>query len=127
MPTRFTHGRLLVGELPQIMFNASSVLETVHDASQFCFEGINKDDVKINWGAMKTRRDNYVKRLNGIYQRMLDNAPVTRIEGTARFVGEKKVVIEETGEVVEGDHVLVATGGHPRLPNGMEGVLSWNR
>ena len=101
-----------VGCVPKkVMWNAASVAEALHDASDYGF------DVQVggfDWKKVKDARDAYVTRLNGIYARNLEIDGVTHIDGYARFVGPKTV--EVNGERHSGDHVLIAVGGRPRWP-----------
>lgn len=59
--------------------------------------------------ALKEKRDNYVKRLNGIYSNNLANSGITSITGDAVFVGPKEVKVGE--KTYSGDKVLIAVGG----------------
>ena len=102
-----------VGCVPKkVMWNAASIAEALHDASDYGFEA---KPGPFNWNKIKIARDAYVKRLNGIYARNLDVDEVTYLEGYGKFVGPKTV--EVNGERHTGDHVLVAVGGRPRWPS----------
>ena len=91
------------------MWNAAFVKEMLHDAKQF---GFDVGDVTFDWPTLKTRRDAYVKRLNGIYERLLAKSEVTFIKGRGTFVGPNAV--EVNGTVYEAEHVAVTVGGYPR-------------
>jgi glutathione reductase (NADPH) len=104
-----------VGCVPKkVMFNAATTAEMAHDASNFGFEDIPAKP-KFNWGKLKERRDAYVHRLNGIYERNLENSGVERILGDASFSGPRKVQVN--GMEYMADHVLIATGGYPTIPD----------
>lgn len=60
---------------------------------------------------MKTIRDRYIGRLNGIYSDGLEKLNVTRILGEAKFTGLKTVVVN--GKVYTAKHILIAVGGSP--------------
>jgi glutathione reductase (NADPH) len=80
-----------VGCVPKkIMFNASHVAETIKEAHHFGFKDIGQE-VKFDWLKMKTIRDRYIGRLNGIYSDGLEKLNVTRILGEAKFTGLKTV------------------------------------
>jgi len=116
-----------VGCVPKkIMFNAGSLIEAAHGLKAFCFEGEAVDkiaDVRLDWAKMRTKRDKYIERLNGIYARMQGKDGVEVIMGTAKFTGSKTIVIAETGQTVTGDHVLIGVGGFPRpLPKACPGA-----
>ena len=75
-------------------------------------------DVAVNghdWGALKTRRDAYVLRLNGIYESGLESSGVAYIAGTARFVDAHTIAVGDDEYVTE--HIVVATGGRPIVPD----------
>ncbi|WP_017651380.1 glutathione-disulfide reductase [Fortiea contorta] len=69
----------------------------------------------IDWEKMITAVNNEVTRLNGIYQRMLDNSKVELIKGYGQFVDHHTVAIGE--RQVTADKILIAVGGHPIRPN----------
>lgn len=78
---------------------------------------------ELDWNKMVTSVNQEVERLNGIYQRMLDNSKVQLFPHYASFidnhtlqVGEKKVTAER---------ILIAVGGYPVKPNipGIEHTL----
>jgi glutathione reductase (NADPH) len=74
-------------------------------------------DVSVNghdWAAVKSRRDDYVQRLNGIYERLLDRSGVDYLAGSARFVDPHTVAIGDTEYSAE--RIVIATGGRPSLP-----------
>jgi glutathione reductase (NADPH) len=69
----------------------------------------------LDWQKLITDVNNEVARLNGIYERMLDNSKVEVFPALAKFldshtleVGEKKVTAER---------ILIAVGGYPVRPH----------
>lgn len=77
----------------------------------------------LNWEQMITNVNNEVTRLNGIYQRMLDNSKVQIFQGRAKFLDEHTLEVGETK--VTADKILIAVGGTPVRPNipGIEHAL----
>jgi glutathione reductase (NADPH) len=73
-----------VGCVPKkVMWYAAETRHQLEHAADYGF------DVNIkghDWGALKARRDAYVKRLNGIYKNNLDKRGVDFIAGAAGFV-----------------------------------------
>jgi len=96
-----------VGCVPKkVMSNTASIAEALHDAGDYGF------DVTVHgfsWPKIKEARDNYVKRLNGIYENNLTKDKVQYIKGRATFVAPNTVQLDN-GEVMAGKHVLIATG-----------------
>jgi glutathione reductase (NADPH) len=102
-----------VGCVPKkVMWNAAQVAETLHLARDYGFSTTTEG---FSWEVVKTSRDAYVRRLNGIYRQNLKNSGVTMIHGTARFVSDHAV--EVNGERYQAPHILIATGGRPTVPD----------
>ncbi|EGD78641.1 glutathione reductase [Salpingoeca rosetta] len=102
-----------VGCVPKkVMYYAATVAETLHDANEYGF------DVTMNgpfdWAKLKKKRDAYIKRLNGIYDRNLEKGEIEKIVGRAKFVDAKTVDVD--GQLYTADHIVVATGGFPTMP-----------
>jgi glutathione reductase (NADPH) len=101
-----------VGCVPKkVMWNAASVALSLHDANDYGF------DVKVgqaDWPELKRKRDAYVLRLNGIYERNLAAKGVAHVRGAARFVDARTV--EVNGQRLSARHIVIATGGKPVLP-----------
>jgi glutathione reductase (NADPH) len=101
-----------VGCVPKkVMWNAAGVALSLKDANDYGF------DVKAgesNWSELKRKRDVYVLRLNGIYERNLVAKGVAYVRGAARFVDAHTV--EVNGQRLSARHVVIATGGKPMIP-----------
>ena len=102
-----------VGCVPKkLMFHAASHAEELHDLNDYGFEVEIK--AEFDWGKIKAKRDAYVQKLNGIYGANLDKSKVELIEGDAKFIGDRKVAVDKS--VFSADHVLIAVGGFPIIP-----------
>lgn len=102
-----------VGCVPKkVMWNAAFVYEVMEKADYY---GVSSSEVSFNWKRIKELRDAYVLRLNGIYDRNLEGSKVTKVSGTVKFTGPKTV--ECDGETYTADHITIATGGRPRVPD----------
>ena len=78
-----------------------------------------KEDTPFDWTTFVHKRDAYVRRLNGIYEKNLKNDKVEYLHGTASFVDPHtvKVTLDDQTEVsVKAKKILVAVGGHPNYP-----------
>ena len=108
-----------VGCVPKkVMWNAAAVSEVLHDsAEQF---GFTVDGYKFDWNKLKTSRDAYISRLNGIYLKMLKNNKVEIYEGIGTFTGEKEVSVGS--QKITAEHILIAVGGKPFMPPDVEGL-----
>ncbi len=101
-----------VGCVPKkVMFNAASLAESLDDADGYGFELTAS---AVDWATLKQRRDAYVLKLNGIYERNLANKKVEYVAGRASFVDANTV--EAAGRRFTAPNILIATGGKPALP-----------
>jgi glutathione reductase (NADPH) len=102
-----------VGCVPKkVMWNAAEIAHTLHDAAGYGFDVAARGH---DWLALKRARDAYIARLNGIYERNLGNRKVELVRGFARFEGPETVEID--GRTATASHIVIATGGHPLLPD----------
>jgi glutathione reductase (NADPH) len=69
---------------------------------------------EFDWKTMITAVNNEVDRLNGIYQKMLDNSQVKIYEGRGAFIDSHTIAIGE--EKVTAEKILIAVGGKPDKP-----------
>jgi glutathione reductase (NADPH) len=101
-----------VGCVPKkVMWNAASVALSLNDAGDYGFDvTVGQSD----WPELKRKRDAYVLRLNGIYERNLAAKGVAYVRGSARFVDARTV--EVNGRRLSARHIVIATGGKPMLP-----------
>lgn len=53
--------------------------------------------------------------MNGIYEKNIANSGVDYFRGTASFLNAKSVKTSE-GQVLEADHILIASGSYPAIP-----------
>ncbi len=81
---------------------------------------------RFDFARLRKRKDAEIERLNGVYARILDDAGVTRIDGRARLVDAHGIAVGERR--ITAEHILIATGGWPSLPEtpGIEHALSSN-
>ena len=102
-----------VGCVPKkVMWYAAHHAHGFHHAADYGFD----IDVKgHDWPGLKRRRDAYIERLNGIYERNLDNKGVTYIAGSARMVDAHTVDVD--GKTCEAENIVIATGGRPMVPD----------
>ncbi|MEM6426867.1 MAG: glutathione-disulfide reductase [Cyanobacteria bacterium P01_D01_bin.128] len=70
---------------------------------------------EFSWRDMITAVRNEVSRLNGIYQRMVDNAEVQIYRHYARLLDAHTVEVGD--EKVTAERILIAVGGEPVKPN----------
>ena len=113
-----------VGCVPKkVMFNLASFLEEAHLMKDYGVGGT--EGLSLDWATFKERRDGYVKRLNGIYSRNLENSKIDYFTGTAFFNGPKEVGTSE-GKVLRAPHILIASGSTIDAPPFPGGQLCMN-
>lgn len=103
-----------VGCVPKkAMWFGAQVAEAIHRYSpDYGF------DVSVNafdWKKLVESREAYIKRIHASYDKVLDNNGITVIDGFATFVD--KNTVEVNGKHYTADHILVATGGRPTIPD----------
>jgi len=80
----------------------------------------------FDWSTLRDNKTIEIKRLNGIYQDLLNNSGATLINGRATIKGAHD--IEVAGQYYRAERILVATGGWPFVPKfaGSDHVISSN-
>ncbi|HEY4158194.1 MAG TPA: FAD-dependent oxidoreductase, partial [Polyangiaceae bacterium] len=102
-----------VGCVPKkIMWNAAQLAEQLTDAADY---GFDIEPRGHDWSKLVTRRNAYIERLNEIYARNLAADGVELIPGRAGFSTNHEVVVGTRR--IEAEHVLIATGSTPKLPD----------
>jgi glutathione reductase (NADPH) len=103
-----------VGCVPKkVMWNAAHLSHAVADAAEYGFR--LHIEAPHDWALLKEKRDAYVRRLNDIYARNLENKRIRLVRGRARLTGPRTVAVGD--EVLEGRQIVIATGGYPAVPN----------
>lgn len=106
----------------KVTWNAAAISETLKDAKAYGFS--YAETAPFNWTTFKHKRDAYVKRLNGIYEKNLHNDKVEYIHGRAHLLSknEAEVVLDDgTKTTIKAKNILLATGGHPNKPADIPG------
>ena len=101
-----------VGCVPKkIMWNAADLGSALHDAADY---GFQLELRGMDWDRLKTQRDAYVHRLNGLYGANLAKRHVKHLHGRGQFLDAHTVRVGE--HTLDAPHVIIATGGRPQLP-----------
>ncbi|MGV7120656.1 MULTISPECIES: glutathione-disulfide reductase [unclassified Sphingopyxis] len=98
--------------------------EDIHDARKF---GWDVSDCKFDWRVLRDNVLAEVDRLEGLYGQTLDNHKVTLFRTRATVIGPQKVRLAD-GQEVTAEHILIATGGWPHVPEfpGSEHAITSN-
>ncbi|KAI0082850.1 FAD/NAD(P)-binding domain-containing protein [Panus rudis PR-1116 ss-1] len=100
------------------MWHAADIAEKMRHAPFYEFKGV--PEPQFSWKTFKPKRDAYIKKLNGIYERNLEKDGVEEHRGFAKVLFPNQVeVTRPNGEkyVLNTDYVVVATGGRPTIPS----------
>ncbi|XXG96975.1 hypothetical protein Hte_003268 [Hypoxylon texense] len=107
-----------VGCVPKkITFNAAALAEAIHDAKAYGFSV--QETAPFDFRTFKQKRDAYIKRLNGIYERNLANDKVEYVHGWATLLSRNEVEItldDGSKTTVRANKILIAVGGQPTKP-----------
>jgi len=102
-----------VGCIPKKLMSYSAHFhEDFADAAGF---GWTVGESRFDWQALIAGKDKEIARLNGIYRKILDGAKVDIVEGYATV--EDAHTVSVNGKRYTAAHILVATGGHPTVPD----------
>ncbi|PMH46075.1 glutathione-disulfide reductase [Vibrio sp. 10N.286.49.B3] len=108
-----------VGCVPKkVMWHGAQVAEAINLYAEDY--GFDVDVKSFNWGKIIENRQAYIGRIHQSYDRVLGNNKVHVIKGFARFVSEEGVdvkTVEVDGVRYTADHILIAVGGRPSIPN----------
>ena len=107
----------------KVTWNAAAIAETLHEAKSYGFS--IKETAPFDWTTFKHKRDAYVKRLNGIYDKNLSNDKVEWLHGRAHLISKDKAEVtldDGSKETIRAKKILLATGGHPNIPQNIPGA-----
>ena len=113
-----------VGCIPKkLLSHAAHFSQQAEEAKGY---GWQLDKPQFDWATLIANKDREITRLNGVYDRMMAGAGVTVIHGHASLSGPHEVQVN--GQSIQARHILIATGGTPRLPDipGIEHAISSN-
>jgi len=101
-----------LGCIPKKLYSyAAHYAEDFEQAHGF---GWPVDAPAFDWATLKANRAREITRLNGVYEGLLRDSGVTLLRGHARIVSPSEVEVD--GRRFQARYILVATGGHPLMP-----------
>ena len=113
-----------VGCVPKKLFSyAAHCAGEFEDAAGF---GWTVGARSFDWATLVRNKNTEIARLNGIYERLLDNAGATVLRGRATLIDPHTVAVGDVRYSAE--RILVATGGWPYVPDfpGAEHAITSN-
>lgn len=119
-----------VGCVPKKLYSyAAHFHDSFDDAAGFGWQ--LSGPANFDWATLRDNKISEIKRLNGIYQRMLEGAGVTLFNARGRVVDAHTAMLNnDQGDTpVTARKILLATGGWPWIPDfpGSEHALNSNQ
>ena len=93
------------------LLQSCQVIKTVTESDLF---GVRSGDPQIDLKSIMGRKNRVVSQLREGVEKLLAAKKVRIIQGTARIMDPSSVQIQETGETVESDKIIIASGSRPR-------------
>ncbi|KAI8999073.1 glutathione reductase [Trametes punicea] len=113
-----------VGCVPKkIMWHAADIADKIRHAEGYEFKGPGIGAPQFSWSTFKPKRDEYIRRLNGIYDNNVAKEGVELHYGAARVLSPNSVQVtraDGSRYTLNTDRVCVATGGRPTIPSDEE-------
>jgi len=101
-----------VGCVPKKLFvYAAEFSHALSDARGYGWEMPAAD---FDWPTLRENKTKEIERLNGIYQKLLEESGATLLRGKARLLDAHRVAIAD--REYHARHILIATGGRPFIP-----------
>jgi glutathione reductase (NADPH) len=102
-----------VGCVPKkVMWFGASIAHTLENAGGY---GFSLGEYSFDWATLKQARDAYVHGINDWYHTYLADSNIDELVGVAKFVDAG--TIEVAGEHYTADHIVIAPGGAPMVPD----------
>ena len=103
-----------VGCVPKKLFVYASQFPELFEASKG-YGWNSVDSANFDWNTLRDNKTAEISRLNGIYQKLLNDSGATIIQGRAKIQGPQRVSIN--GVEYTAETILIATGGWPYIPD----------
>ncbi|EGU62567.1 glutathione-disulfide reductase [Streptococcus mitis bv. 2 str. SK95] len=103
-----------VGCVPKkIMWYGAQIAESFHHYGPDY--GFTSSDVQFDFAKLRQSREAYIDRARSSYDGSFKRNGVDLIEGRAHFVDSHTVSVN--GELIRAEHIVIATGARPSIPN----------
>jgi len=96
----------------KVMWFGAHIAHAINDAEGYGFDVEKKG---FNWNKLVTDREQYIRRLNGIYEKNLAKENVEYLNGFGSLVDEHTVKVGDNTYTAE--RILLAPGGTPVVPD----------
>jgi glutathione reductase (NADPH) len=114
-----------VGCVPKkVMWSAAELASSFDDARDYGFASSSSVPPLLDWSTLKSKRDAFIQRLNGIYERNVRaSGSIDVVHGDARFESGSSVLVSnsnsegKTDSILEAPNICIAVGGRPVIPD----------
>lgn len=96
----------------KIMWYGAHIAHAIRDAEGYGFDVKQKN---FNWAQLVEDRENYIRRLNGIYEKNLNGENVDMINGHGSLIDAH--IVQVGDKQYSAERILLAPGGTPDVPN----------
>lgn len=104
---------VLRGCVPKkLLMYGTQVRDELSDAREYGWE---IPSAELSWPRLMAKKEQELRRLNGVYLQLLEKSGVRLVVGRGRLLDAHRVVVGE--EQFSARHVLIATGGAPIRPD----------
>ncbi|WP_444996705.1 glutathione-disulfide reductase [Aliikangiella sp. IMCC44359] len=110
-----------VGCVPKkVMWFAGQIADAFKLAPDYGFDATLKN---LDWQTLVTNREAYISRIHQSYDNVLEKNKVDVIQGYGTLIDKNTIKVGDKSYTAE--HILIATGGEPVIPNipGKEHIL----
>ncbi len=95
----------------------AEILNLFHRADEF---GVYFDHMRYDFGVAISRSRDVVTRLNKGIQSLLKKNHVYYVEGYGSLLDSHRVAVNQGTTILEGQHIIIATGGHQKQISGLD-------
>jgi len=102
-----------VGCVPKkVMWYAADMAHHLANAGDY---GFDVEVGSFSWVKLIGARENFINGINDWYHGYLKDSNIDEIVGAARFIDAH--TIEVDGQIFKAEHIVIATGSTPKIPN----------
>lgn len=96
----------------KVMWYAANLAQAIDDANGF---GVPAQRQATDWQKLVAGREQYIRNINDYWDGYITRSGITHIQGKARFIDRH--TLEVGAAHYQAEHIVIATGGQPTIPN----------
>ncbi len=96
----------------KVMWYAGQVAEALSFAPDY---GFNTQIQGFDWSTLTANRTAYIERIHQSYQKQMERHNIQKLSGVGRFHDSHSLEVD--GQIYSGEHIVVATGAYPVIPD----------